>query len=428
MGLTRLLSGIGAHLTQASEAHARWELQMSRNILGSRRRRWMLLILLLLAVAPICASAAWADTLPQTLGGRRAYAPAVLATGMLAAAVVIGLIAGLITGCIGAGGGFIITPAMMSVGVKGIMAVGTDTFHIFAKAIMGTAVHRKMGNVSVRLAVAFVFGSVPGGFLGAVTMRAIYARSPLLSNAFISTVYALLLGLLGFFALGNFLRLRRRARDGLRISAHGAIPAGNTAVAEALQSVRLPPRVAFGRTGIWAGFIVLPGFVVGFVAAIMGVGGGFLTFPMFVYVIGVSEPMTVGTDIFQIVFTSGYISIVEYAAYGYVFYTLAMGMLLGSLVGIQIGSFASKAVPPIQIRGFYALAILAGFANRLMALPRQLTSAGVVNLPKPLTATVDTIGQVLFFAIIGVFGLWVIGAFFVNFRKLRGEFNGPDSQ
>ena len=59
--------------------------------------------------------------------------------------------AGLITGCIGAGGGFVITPALMSIGVKGILAVGTDLFHIFAKAIMGTAVHRKLGNVSVSL-------------------------------------------------------------------------------------------------------------------------------------------------------------------------------------------------------------------------------------------------------------------------------------
>ena len=78
---------------------------------------------------------------------------------------------GLITGCIGAGGGFIITPALMAAGVKGILAVGTDLFHIFAKAIMGTTVHKKLGNVSVKLAIAFLVGSGGGTFIGGASTR-----------------------------------------------------------------------------------------------------------------------------------------------------------------------------------------------------------------------------------------------------------------
>ena len=93
-------------------------------------------------------SVALAADLPAQLGGEKAYTPSFYSTNIFLVSIAIGLCAGLITGCIGAGGGFIITPALMSAGVRGILAVGTDLLHIFAKAIMGTAVHRKLGNVS----------------------------------------------------------------------------------------------------------------------------------------------------------------------------------------------------------------------------------------------------------------------------------------
>ncbi|MCK7472342.1 MAG: sulfite exporter TauE/SafE family protein [Desulfomicrobium escambiense] len=103
----------------------------------------------------------------------------------------------------------------------------------------------------------------------------------------------------------------------------------------------------------------------GLAAGIMGVGGGFLTFPIFVYVLGVSSMTTVGTDIFQIIFTAGWAAVSQYAIYGFIFYTLAMGMLLGSLLGIQIGAMATKVVSGLTIQdvlghGF----IVAGFINR----------------------------------------------------------------
>jgi hypothetical protein len=153
----------------------------------------------------------------------------------------------------------------------------------------------------------------------------------------------------------------------------------------------------------------------------MGVGGGFLTFPLFVYVLGISSMTTVGTDIFQIIFTAGYSSIGQYAIYGFIFYTLAMGMLLGSLLGIQIGALATKVVKGITIRGFYALSVLAGFVNRGFALPSKLSSIGLIKIPKETTAVLDTIGTYLFFIIISIFAIWVIGTFVMNIKKLKGE-------
>lgn len=191
--------------------------------------------------------------------------------------------------------------------------------------------------------------------------------------------------------------------------------------------MKLPPMVKFdydftpgGRSISWV-FLVLSGALVGMAAGIMGVGGGFLTFPIFVYVLGVSSMTTVGTDIFQIVFTAGYASISQYAIYGFIFYTLAMGMLLGSLLGIQVGAMVTKVVKGITIRGFYAMAVLAGFVNRIFALPGKLAEMEIIPLSKQAAYVLESIGIYAFFIVIAGFGIWVIGTFLKNIRVLKGE-------
>jgi hypothetical protein len=168
-------------------------------------------------------------------------------------------------------------------------------------------------------------------------------------------------------------------------------------------------------------FLVLSGALVGLAAGIMGVGGGFLTFPIFVYMLGVSSMTTVGTDIFQIIFTAGYAAISQYAIYGFIFYTLAMGLLLGSLVGIQIGAMVTKVVKGITIRGFYAVAVLAGFVNRIFALPAKLGDMNLIPISKQTGAVLETIGVWAFFVVMGGFGVWVISTFLLNIKFLKGE-------
>jgi len=107
----------------------------------------------------------------------------------------------------------VIAPAMMSAGIKGILAVGTDLFHIFAKAIMGTTIHKKLGNVSVPLALVFLIGAIIGATIGGLINRALYEINPVLSDAFITTIYALMLGFLGFYALIDFLKARKVKAD-----------------------------------------------------------------------------------------------------------------------------------------------------------------------------------------------------------------------
>jgi hypothetical protein len=411
-------------LKMASIAHAKWDYEVSMSIIKNRKKLLILFILLLPILAISFSYAA------DVIGGKTAYGPAHYSTVIFIVSIAIGLGAGLITGCIGAGGGFIITPALMAAGVKGIMAVGTDTFHIFAKAIMGTTVHKKLGNVSLGLAVAFVCGSAIGATVGGYLNRAMYDIDPAMSDIFISVVYAVILGFLGSYAMIDYLKLRKHSGDA---GAHGGdahgggAPMTTTGFALKLQGLKIPPMIKFDEDVVPGGkrisgvVMACGGSIVGLLAAIMGVGGGFVTFPMFVYAFGISTMTTVGTDILQIIFTAGYASITQYAIYGYVFYTLAMGMLLGSLIGIQVGALTTKVVKGIHIRAFYALTILAGFANRATVLPKKMGELGYIKISKDLANGIEAVGFWLFWIMIGIFGVWLFIKFFGNMKTLREE-------
>ncbi|MEJ5227703.1 sulfite exporter TauE/SafE family protein [Thermodesulfovibrio sp.] len=403
---------------------AKWEKQMSDNILKNKKR--LLILVALLSPILLVSFLGAADF----LGGKSAYAPSHYTTTVFIASIAVGLAAGLITGCIGAGGGFIIAPALMAAGVKGILAVGTDQFHIFAKAIMGTVIHKKLGNVCVGLAIAFVIGSILGATTGGYIQRSIYNWDPVASEAFISIVYAIILGFLGFYGLRDYIKLSKARKKGAQAGgdahgdAHGG-PMTTTQLAINIQKINIPPMISFdedfgGRRISWL-FVAACGFLVGLLAAVMGVGGGFVTFPLFVYVLGVSTPTTVGTDILQIIFTAGYSSITQYAIYGYVFYTLAMGLLLGSLIGIQIGALTTKVVPGMVIRGFWVLTILAGFANRASVVPDKLRSLEIWNVSKELCDIIILVGNVVFWIAVGGFAVWVMGSFFKNLKAFREE-------
>ncbi|MCR4666053.1 MAG: sulfite exporter TauE/SafE family protein [Desulfovibrio sp.] len=410
-------------LLAGSQAYAKWDLEVSTSILKNRKKLLFILALALPVLAG-CLVEAFADG-HEMLGGKAAYAPAFYTTTIFLASIAVGLAAGLITGCIGAGGGFIITPALMAVGVKGILAVGTDLFHIFAKAIMGTTIHKKLGNVSAKLAIAFLAGSIAGTFIGGFINKGLYNKDPLLSELFISTIYALLLGFLGFYALFDYLRATRGTSA--QVQTNKSSSDGLTGLSVKMQSLSVPPMITFdedlvpGGRRISGWIVAAGGVVVGLLAAIMGVGGGFVTFPMFVYVFGVSSMTTVGTDILQIIFTAGFAAIGQYAIYGYVFYTLAIGMLLGSLLGIQIGALTTKVVKGVHIRGFYAMSIIAGFVNRVSVLPKKLVEMEVLNWDASVVNAIELVGNYVFWGVVAFFGFWVFSKFFVNLGKLRGE-------
>jgi len=426
-----IVKQLGHFMLMGARAHAQWDLDASKRILKDKKR---LGIIGLLCLPILFLGVAYAEdiagVLPKVIGDKTAYTPAFYTPTIFFASIGVGICAGLITGCIGAGGGFIIAPALMSAGVKGILAVGTDLFHIFAKAIMGSVLHRKMGNISIGLALWFILGSMGGATLGGWINRSLYDANPVMSDAFITSIYVFMLGFLSFYSLMDFFKARKKAAGLAEQSEEEKkkFAAGTlTDFAQKLQGMNIPPMIHFDQTVVPGGrkisawFLILSGAFVGLAAAIMGVGGGFLTFPIFVYTLGVSSATTVGTDIFQIIFTAGYAGLGQYAIYGFIFYTLAMGMLLGSLVGIQVGSLVTKVVPGQTICGFYATAVMAGFINRFFALPVKLAKMGFISLAPETGKLLENIGIYAFFVVITTFSLWVFWTFFSNLGTLKGE-------
>jgi hypothetical protein len=227
--------------------------------------------------------------------------------------------------------------------------------------------------------------------------------------------------ILGLYSLADWVRLRKR-----EATARSTTEA-TTGFAKRLQGFPLKPRVRFDEDVVAGGRsisvypIICCGLIVGFFASIMGAGGGFLTFPMFIYGLGVSTFTTVGTSILQIIFTTLYSSVFQYAIYGFVFYTVAMGMLLGSLIGVQIGAIVTKMVKGSTIRAFYALTILAGFLNRACALVRKLADIGYLSLPREIVVPIEGVGTIVFFLLVSIFGVWVLFVFFKNLNIIRGS-------
>lgn len=413
-----VLGKVSEFIQLSMVAHAKWDYETSMNILRSGKRKWLLV--LLAASLPILIYMI-ADA-GDIIGGKKAYAPAFYSTTVFLVSIGIGFCAGLITGCIGAGGGFIITPALMAAGVRGILAVGTDLFHIFAKAIMGSVLHKKLGNVNAKIAIAFLVGSIGGATLGGYLQKLVYSKDPIMSDAFLSIIYALILGLLGWYGVSDLIKKRKLARTPLEMRPPTAT---EKRLAFKLQSINLPPSIRFDEDIVPGGrkisgiILAAGGFLVGFVSSLMGVGGGFITFPLFVYVFGISTFTTVGTDIFQIIFTAGYAGISQYAIYGFVFYTLAMGLLLGSLVGIQIGALTTKVVSGSTIKGFWVTTIVAGFINRLSVIPKQFNELGIINIPKSIAQGIETAGFFIFWIIIAIFVCWVMLSFLKNIKTFR---------
>ncbi|HWS02829.1 MAG TPA: sulfite exporter TauE/SafE family protein, partial [Gammaproteobacteria bacterium] len=266
-------------MMEGARSYARWDIDTSKRILGDPRRMLILgLLLLPIALIGIAFADEVGSALPALLGGKQAYGPAHYTTSIFLASVAVGVVAGLITGCIGAGGGFIIAPALMSAGVKGILAVGTDLFHIFAKAIMGSVLHRKLGNISVSLAATFLIGSILGATVGGYINRTLYEINPVLSDAFITTIYVFILGFLGFYGMADYFKTRKAiANQGKTTDPSSKARAVDmTGLAQKIQAVNLPPMIHFDEGVVPGGrkissiFLVLSGFTVGIAAAIMG--------------------------------------------------------------------------------------------------------------------------------------------------------------
>lgn len=282
----------------------------------------------------------------------------------------IGFLVGILGGFFGVGGGFIAGPFMFWAGVPMNFVVGTDLAHMTGKSIVASKRHRTMGHVDVKLGSLMVAGTIVGVEAGAQIIEGLEASGTV--DIVIGITYVVILLAISAFTAWESLRALRMIRTD-QINVEDAI--GIKGLAARVHGFKLWPMISFPSSGIaslslWS--VLGVGFITGLLSGSLGVGGGFIRMPLLVYVIGLPTHVAVGTDLFEIVFSSGY-GTITHALKGNVDILMALVMQTGAAVGAQIGATSTRffAGPNIRLL-FSALPII----GAIMVLIELLTGMG----------------------------------------------------
>ena len=283
--------------------------------------------------------------------------------------VFLGVIVGMLGGFFGVGGGFLITGGLLVFGVPPVYAVGTGLTLVMGTSIINTLKHRNLGNVDFKLGALMVTGTIPAIFLAEWVNATLEAAG--IAGPVIRYVYVGFLASLGLFILYDFWRtwLRRGRHSG------GVEVITTAGLTQRVRALRIPPhRVGIPGVGGISTYVSLPvsgidrisvfvpvgiGFSIGFIAGLLGAGGGFILMPVLIFVLGVPTTIAIGTDLFQIIIT-GSVGSFAYALSDRVDPLMAVLMLAAASIGSQLGASATQRVDPSRIRFLYGLLIMTG--------------------------------------------------------------------
>jgi uncharacterized membrane protein YfcA len=268
----------------------------------------------------------------------------------------IGGLVGFLSGLFGVGGGFLLTPLMMMIGIPPAVAAASDSNQIVAAASSGAFAHWRLGNVDFKMGLVILAGGIFGGTIGVQLVKVLRALGNF--EFVMKVVYVLMLGLVGGAMFVESLRTIRRSKSstGEAVTAAPVSESGLTRIFN-----KLPLKMNFDRSGLntSAIFPFSIGTAVGIMAAILGVGGGFIMVPAMIYIIGMPTIAAIGTDLFQIVLTSANVTLQQAIVNHTVDLLLALILLGGSTIGAQFGAVAGKRLKGEQIRILLAIIVLA---------------------------------------------------------------------
>ncbi len=324
----------------------------------------------------------------------------------------VGFVGGLVSGFIGSGGAFVLTPAMMNLGVSAIMAVASNICHKFPKALVGAIKRHKYGQVDVKLGVVLGVSAEAGVLYGAHLQEAIVAAfGKAGSSLYVSVVFVVVLAVVGGYVLRDALKMYRSENpDEEKVGR----------LARWILSVRIPGTMMHfkgingGQGGEVSVLFTIPmGFATGMLAATIAVGG-FIGVPAMMYLLGVPGLMASASEL-VIAFVMGLGGTIKYGWGGFVDIRLAMIILAGSLFGIQLGAIGTTYVKPYMVKVVMGVIMILVLFSRAVAIPVYLSD---LDLIAPLAAETASLMKGLSFAMM-IFALCV-GAFIV----LRALFKG----
>jgi uncharacterized protein len=269
---------------------------------------------------------------------------------------------GFLSGLFGVGGGFLMTPLLIMVGIPPTVAAASDSNQIVAASASATYAHYRMGNVDFKMGLLLLVGGVVGGTLGVQLIKVL--RSMGNADFVIKITYVVMLGVVGFYMfLESLQNLRKPTRE--------VEEAKPTKPSLYLRLIRaLPYQMHFAKSGVTLS-PVLPlilGAFVGILAAIMGVGGGFIMVPIMVYMLRMPMHVVVGTSLFQILFTCVDVTIMQSVTNHTVDLVLAILLLIGSTIGAQFGARLSRKLKGDQLKILLASLVLVVMIQMFLGL------------------------------------------------------------
>lgn len=263
----------------------------------------------------------------------------------------VGFVVGLLAGFFGVGGGFLAGPFMFWMGIPMNFVVGTDLAHIAGNSFVAFRRHRAFGNVDIKLGVVMVIGTAIGVEIGAQIIEALKESSVV--DYVVGLVYVILLVGVGTFTFIESIRAIRAIKKAPEKKEY----IGFKKLSKKVQKIKIWPMMSFPASGIesisfWV--IILAGLFTGILTGMLGVGGGFLRMPVFIYVLGVPTHVALGTDLFEIIFSAGY-GTITHAIKGNVDIIMALVMQTGAALGAQIGAFSTQFFTGPKIRLFFSV-------------------------------------------------------------------------
>ena len=306
----------------------------------------------------------------------------------IVALLIIGLIGGLLSGFIGSGGAFVLTPAMMTLGVPGAIAVASNMCHKFPKAMVGAYKRYKYGQADIKLGLVMAVTAIIGVQIGIKIQKFILNHfGNAGSNLYVSFVFMVVLVFVGGYVLYDAYKLSK-----------GGDETKTSKLALRMQQIKIPPMIHFKVAKITiSAWVTIPvGLFTGMLAATIAVGG-FIGVPGMIYVCGASAVVASATELI-IAFIMGAWGSIQWGLSGLIDIRLTLLILAGSLIGVQLGALGTTYVKDYMIKLVMASTMLIVAVSRGAKIPGYLADLNLVAPVKPQLA--HTLSQVSFWALV----------------------------
>jgi len=332
---------------------------------------------------------------------------------------VVGFIGGLVSGFIGSGGAFVLTPGMMSLGVPGTVAVASNMCHKFPKALVGAYKRYKYGQVDIKLGLVMAASAAVGVQAGIRIQQVILEKwGEAGSNLYVSLAFVVVLVVVGTYVF----------RDALKISRTGGQEKVSS-LARRLQGINLPPMIHFKTADLRISFwFTLPvGFATGMLAATIAVGG-FIGVPGMIYVIGASSLVASATEL-VIAFVMGFGGSVNWAIHGMIDIRLTLLILAGSLLGVQLGAIGTTIVKEHLIKIVMGTIMLIVALSRGLAIPKYLKELELLQMNDATIALLTKLSFATMCLALAVGAVMILGSMWAARRESRAlEVETPEEE